>query len=205
MSKACTCAHDFSGITQSSHGRWYCSVCPFGNISQTKMIAHSVTSSHQSSLSHFKTREATQLKAGRTLLDRFDSVSRIERRASKLFKTWEDRVIAHLFRYMAGDVKASNENHHLLEAERLLEKYELMERFALLELAVWKATCTRHAGEVKVDPKDVKTVEDAIRFVDAIRVAEKQGSGWKDYRTEMRHSNAIEIIMSLVIPFVGKH
>jgi hypothetical protein len=69
----------------------------------------------------------------------------------------------------------------------------------LLELAVWKVTCTRHAGEVEVDPNNVKTVEDMMRF------AEKQRSAWKDYNNEMRHSNAIEIIMSHVIPFVGKH
>jgi hypothetical protein len=105
---------------------------------------------------------------------------------------------------MAGDIDGSTDTYeHLRKATRLLEKYEHMERFALLELAVWKATCTRRAGEVKVDPSNLKTVEDAIRFAE--KLAEKQRSAWKDYKTEMRHSNAIEIIMSLVVPFVGKH
>ncbi len=141
------------------------------------------------------------MEAGRVLLTRFTPVLRIKRRASELFETWENRVLAQLFRYIASDRDGSTK--HLLKADRLLRTYERMERFALLELAVWKATCTRRAGEVKVDPCNLNTVEDTIRF--AKKLAEKQRSAWKDYKTELRHSNAIEIIMSLVIPFVGKH
>jgi hypothetical protein len=75
--------------------------------------------------------------------------------------------------------------------------YEPMERLSLLELAVWKACCISRAGEVRVDPNDVKTVDMAIRF------AKKQKLSWKDYTAVMRQSNAIEIIIRNVIPFVG--
>jgi hypothetical protein len=191
----------FSGTSLFSDGCWYCSLLLCGCYlnSQQSFIAHIGKDGHVSKLSTFKLRERTELKAGRTFLARFDLVSNIKRRASELFETWENRVLAQLFHYMAGDIDGSTDTYqHLREAERLLERYERMERFALLELAVWKMTCTRHAGEVKVDPKNVRTVEDAMRF------AEKQRTAWKGYKTEMRYSNAIEIIMSQVIPFVGK-
>jgi hypothetical protein len=191
---------DLSGTRQLGDSRWYCSLCCCHINSQSTFSAHVKKGRHLSNLTGFKANEEIKLNAGRTFLARFDSVSRIKRRASKLFETWENRVLTQLLHYMAGDIDGSNAiQQHLLEAERLLEKYERLERLALLELAIWKATCTRHAGEVKVDPKHVKTVEDTIRF------AKRQRSAWKEYKTEMCHSNAIEIIMKQVIPFVGKH
>jgi hypothetical protein len=173
--------HDFSGTNiQLRHGRLYCYMCGFDT---------SKTGCHEKSLSRLKASETT--------------VSSIERRASKLFDTWKNRVLAQLLRHKTPGVTDHCIFPFLEEAQRLLEKYERMELLSLLELAVWKATCTQLAGEVKVDPQNVRTVEDAIRFVDAIRFAKKQRSAWRDYKTEMRHSNAIEIILSQVIPFVG--
>jgi hypothetical protein len=191
---------DFSGTEQLGDDRWHCSLCGCYINSQNNFIAHIKKSRHLSNLPAFKVREETELNAGRVFLSRFNSVSRIKRRASELFETWENHVLAQLLHYMAGAIDGSTDTYqHLGEAGRLLEKYERMERLSLLELAVWKATCRRHAGEVKVDPSNLKTVEDTIRF------AEKQRTVWKDYKTELRHSNAIEIVMSQVIPFVGKH
>jgi hypothetical protein len=191
---------DFSGTRQLSDSFWCCSLCHCNISSQSKFNAHIQKIGHLSKLTEFK----AKVETGRVFLSRFDKVSNIKRRASELCETWENRVLAQLFRYMARDIDDSTDtSHYLQEAERLLGKYERMERFCLLELAVWKATCTQRAGEVKVDPNNVKTVEDTIRF--AQKLAEKQHSVWKDYKTEMRHSNAIEIIMSLVLPFVGKH
>jgi hypothetical protein len=59
----------------------------------------------------------------------------------------------------------------------------MQQRFSLLvELAaVDRLTCTWRVGEAKVDLDKLKTAEDVIFFVDAIRSAEKQGgAGWKD-------------------------
>jgi hypothetical protein len=43
-----------------------------------------------------------------------------------------------------------------------------------------------------------KTLEDAILC------AAKHQHAWKEYTTEMRESNAIEIIITHVLPFLGK-
>jgi hypothetical protein len=74
-----------------------------------------------------------------------------------------------------------------------------MERLSLLELAVWKAACISRAGQVEPGSKtNIKTLHDAILFVANNRHT------WKKYREEMRKSNAIEVIIQHVLPFLGK-
>jgi HD-like signal output (HDOD) protein len=64
---------------------------------------------------------------------------------------------------------------------------------------VWKSACISHAGQVEVESKtSVKTLHDAILF------AANHQHTWKKYRTETRKSNAIEIIIKQVLPFLGK-
>lgn len=184
---------DFTGVTKlRESSRWHCNLCKCTIHSDSKIISHCKTGSHKAHVSGLKAED----KSRYTLLSRYNSVSEIKRRASQLFETWQNHILAELLRYLAAD-QARSSHCHLQEAGRLLEMYEPMERLSLLELAVWKACCISRAGEVRVDPNDVKTVDMAIRF------AKKQKLSWKDYTAVMRQSNAIEIIIRNVIPFVG--
>jgi hypothetical protein len=111
---------------------------------------------------------------------------------------WQLHVQGVLYRYMKLDTR-DDEELLLGQAQTLLQKYEQMERLSLLELAVWKAACISHAGQVELDSKmSMKSVHDAILC------AAKHQHTWKKYRTETRKSNAIEIIIKHVNPFLGK-
>jgi hypothetical protein len=123
------------------------------------------------------------------------TIGALEIRLTKLFSIkWQRNVKGLLFDYLQ-----TRDASILEKAEISLNNYEYMERLSLLELAVWKAACISHAGQVEVDSKtSVKT------FYDAILCAAKHQHTWKKYRTDTRKSNAIEIIIKHVIPFLGK-
>jgi hypothetical protein len=128
------------------------------------------------------------------LLKRTNIVA-LERRLTKLENTkWQLNVKGMLFDYLS-----TGDSSIMQKAEISVNMYEHMERLSLLELAVWKAACISHAGEVKLDSKtSMKTLHDAILFT------EKHQHTWKEYRTETRKSNAIEIVIKQVLPFLGK-
>lgn len=132
------------------------------------------------------------------VLTRHDKVTVKKQRTRQLHKPWQNQVHLQQFHFLNHDLgdKAGAEEH-LLEAERLLKKFEEMERLSLLELTVWKAACISRARDTTL-PKDVKTVGDALLYT------ERNRDCWKDYRTAMRSSNAVEIVIKHVHPFIRK-
>jgi hypothetical protein len=111
---------------------------------------------------------------------------------------WQLHVQGVLYRYMTLGVNTDDESL-LREAKALLQECEQREWLAWLELAVWKAACISRATRVELDSKmSMKSVEDAV-----LCVANNHHT-WKKYRTETGKSNAIEIIIKHVLPFLGK-
>jgi hypothetical protein len=125
-------------------------------------------------------------------LDRWTDIVSLESRLTELEHTkWQLNVKGLLFDYLwAGDATI------LQKSETSLSLYEHMGRLSLLELAVWKAACI---SQVEFDSKtSMKTLHDVILC------AAKHQDAWKEYRTETRKSNSIEIIIKQVLPFLDK-
>jgi hypothetical protein len=181
---------------------WKCSVCGT-SLSEAGLTKHARDTKHRDAV--------VKISAGATtyeLLDKRTEIYKFERRLDRLGCTkWQLHVQGLLFRFLVTPRPSrarvtftrTRKLDPCLPIEELLSKYEQMERLSLLELAVWKASCTIRAGEVEVDLSGVKTVEDVRSF------SEKQRNSWKDYRAEMRHSYLIDIVITGVVPFVGKH
>jgi hypothetical protein len=134
------------------------------------------------------------------MLTRGTNALDLDSRADRLQSlNWKLQVQGVLYRFMKLDLVHSSTDtiYSLLgQAETLLQKFEQMERLSLLELAVWKAACISCAGRVEV--AGMKTLDDAIMCVANNRHT------WKQYRAETRKTNAIEIIIQRVLPFLGK-
>jgi hypothetical protein len=129
-------------------------------------------------------------------LSRRTAIVAPEKRLTKLEHIkWQLHVKGLLFDYLS-----TGDSSILQRVELLLNMYEHMERLSLLELAVWKAACMSHTAEVKPDDSQsiMTTLHDAILFT------AKHQYTWKNYRTETRKSNAHEIIIKQVLPFLGK-
>jgi hypothetical protein len=138
---------------------------------------------------------------GKTVLRRNTSALDLERRADRLqYLKWQLHVKGVLYDYMKLDINCliADEAPLLVQATTLLQKYEHMERLSLLELAVWKAACISRATRVELDSMaSMKSVEDAVLFV------ANNHRTWKEHRTETRKTNAIEIVIKRVLPFLG--
>jgi hypothetical protein len=173
------------GQHHSGEGWRGCNVC---NIKFPKMelTRHVTAPNHKKKVS-----ECARPCVSLTLARRTRIVA-LESRLTELEHTkWQFHVKALLFDYLwEGDVTIFN------KAENLLKLYEHMGRLSLLELAVWKAASI---SQVEIDSKtSMKTLHDVI-----LCAAEYQHT-WKKRRTETRKSNAIEIIVKHVLPFLGK-
>ena len=103
---------------------------------------------------------------------------------------WRDAVQASLFRYLSLQDEGNDDNS-LQPAYRILNKYEHWERIALLELAVWKAICL-----VKMPAEACTDYYAAKKWLD---------SGWKTLKSAQRQSNAVDIVLSRVVPFLDRH
>ena len=100
---------------------------------------------------------------------------------------WRDAVQACLFRYLSLQGEADTNN--LQQAHVILNKYEHWEGIALLELAVWKAICL-----VEMPPEACGDYYAAKAWLD---------SGWKILKPAQRQSNAVDIVLSRVVPFLA--
>jgi hypothetical protein len=184
---------------------WYCILCGLVIESEQDRKEHAQNVRHQTKVldkCEGLGRKYTTCdigNSGKAILFRNTSALDLDSRADRLPSlNWKLEIQGVLYRYVKLDTTCmANEGMSLLiQAETLLQKYEQMERLSLLELAVWKAACT---SCVEFDSKtNMKTLHDAILFVANNRHT------WKKYRTEMRKSNAIEIVIQHVIPFLGK-
>lgn len=111
---------------------------------------------------------------------------------------WKLQVQGVIYQYMVETTTSSisTEPSLIVQAKTLLEKYEQMERLSLLELPVGKAACI---SRVEIDPEThIKTLHDAILCV------ANSHHIWKNYRAETRKTNAAEIIIQHVLPFLGE-
>jgi hypothetical protein len=70
--------------------------------------------------------------------------------------------------------------------EALVDKFEKMEQLSLLELAIWKAACIME-----------KTEE--LTYYEML---EWKSRGWKESKSKMRRSNAIDVIIQNTMPFL---
>jgi len=77
----------------------------------------------------------------------------------------------------------------------LLLHYEMKERLSLLELAALKAACIHRQDELQKE----RGVRPLSNWLEARYYVEH---GWKEYRTEMRHSSRVSIIDERVVPFL---
>jgi hypothetical protein len=169
---------------------WQCTLCD-RSLREIDLTKHIFEAIHQKHVSHIAMGEICVSSS----LNRRTTIVPLESRLTKLEDTkWQFHVKALLYDFLStGDYRIP------YKAENLLRLYEHMGRLSLLELAVWKAASISHAGQVEVDSKmSMKTVHDAILC------AAKHQHTWKKYRPETRKSNAIEIIMKHVLPFLGK-
>jgi hypothetical protein len=184
---------------------WQCILCTPGKgiKSEQERENHASTPNHRANV--VKTLELLGKKYAhrdcRIILRRNSNVVDLESSVDQLQSlNWKLQVQGVLYRYMKLDTcSASDEASLLGDVKALIQKYEQMERLSLLELAVWKAACISRAGQEEVDSKtSIKTLHDAILWV------ANNHHTWKKYRKEMRKSNAIEIVIQHVLPFLGK-
>jgi len=117
-------------------------------------------------------------------------------RARQLWGPWQNHILAELDFYMDSSLIYSV---HLDKEHSLLLNYEPLERCSLLELAVWKACCISRARDEVVGPSHFKIVGDVLRFDD------KQRDSWKDFRKEMRSTNAIWIALRMCFHSLATH
>jgi hypothetical protein len=197
------CGIEELGVCRSGK-TWQCVLCGVVIKSEENRRQHAKAGNHQDNVVKSFEKSSKQYVAnlGMRTLRRHTNALDIESGVDRLQSpNWQLHVQGVLYRYMklADDMFSSEEASLLTQAKTLLQKYEQMERLSLLELAVWKAASISHAGQVELDSKmNMKTVHDAILC------AAKHQHTWKKYRTETRKSNAIEIIMKHVLPFLGK-
>ena len=180
---------------------WQCILCNLAIKSEQERTNHAFDTIHRENLA-----EVVKLLGkkyghnGDIIIHLGTSALALDSRAERLQSiNWKLQVQEVLFRYMKLDSTcnpAGAEYSLLFQAKTLLQKFEQMERLSLLELALWKATCILCAGRVEV--AGMKTLDDAIMCVANNRYT------WKKYRVEMRKSDAIEIIIQHVLPFLGK-
>jgi len=77
----------------------------------------------------------------------------------------------------------------------LLLRYEMKERISLLWLAAWRVACIHRLNEVQR--------EGGIRALSSwLEVKTFVEHDWKRYRSEMRNSNRVNIIVERVVPFL---
>jgi hypothetical protein len=112
----------------------------------------------------------------------------LELRVTKLPDAkWKRDVKGLFFDYLSTGDKSTL----LLEAEKSLNAYAYLWPLSSLELAIWKAACILHGSDtIMLSSAKLTTLEDSILFAGTHR-----SPSWKEYWTEMRKSNAIEIIM----------
>ncbi len=71
----------------------------------------------------------------------------------------------------------------------------MKERISLLELAAWKAACIHRLDEMKRE-------SGVLVFSNWLAAKSFIDRDWKEYRSEMRHSNRVSIIVERVVPFL---
>jgi hypothetical protein len=168
---------------------WHCTLCNRSLVSERDRTLHVNAEFHKGHVLDF----ARTMNYASSALARRTKTEALECRLTELKHTkWQFHVKALLFDYLSS----TGDYNILQKVETSLSMYEHMERLSLLELAVWKAACL---SQVEIDSKtSMKTFHDAILCV------AKHQHNWKKYRTETRKSNAIEIIVKHVLPFLDK-
>jgi len=84
---------------------------------------------------------------------------------------------------------------HCTFPEALLLRYEMKERISLLEIAAWKAACIYRQDEIQRE-RDIRAHWNWLAAKSYVE------NDWKEYRTEMRHSNRVNIIVERVVSFL---
>lgn len=159
-----------------------CRLCGISNLATDQLQQHVREPSHIERSKQFR----NVIEAERAFLNRRKEVSTRKPRISKLgARAWRDSVNSALLTYLMDNDRAS-----YVLAEKLIVKYEYMEPVSLLELAVWKSVC-----QIAHPPDNAN---------DAIFWQRWLNAGWKAKKNEMRPSNAIFIVMTNVLPFLGR-
>jgi hypothetical protein len=178
----CECDNDGS----NEGGKWCCTLCSNHGLTD-KAVEH-----HLSEPEHRRRMQMAER-------ERHDAMNIIYRwneiRENHMFKRLKredymslpDNVSAEAFRHMIS-TKWLNRHQHRARAAELLSKYENMQRLSLLYLAVWKEECLAQM------PAIVHTIASARQWM---------ATGWKGRKAEQRNSSAMNIIASLVQPFLG--
>lgn len=197
-SSYCFGIHPSHGLHVVSGYGWKCTLCDT-NLREVDVTAHVMKHyGHRNSILKL----AMEQSWAENAFQRRTKVVALESCLVKLeYTKWQLCVKGLLFDHLS-----TGDSSILQKAENAIDMYEHMERLSLLELAVWKEACISHAGNVELDSKtsildsktSMKTLHDALLFT-----AQHQHT-WKKYRTETRKSNAIEMIIKHVLPFLGK-
>jgi hypothetical protein len=140
---------------------------------------------------HLERWDLTSRRAA-SILRNFDN-SHLQQTLERMEKlglpAWRDAVGAALLSHITSSLQVA-EPPLLAKAMNLLIKYEHWEHLALLELAIWKAECLDRMPDIK------NNFSKAVDWM---------ARGWKMHKEELRSSNAIAIVVSLVRPFLDPH
>jgi hypothetical protein len=108
---------------------------------------------------------------------------------------WKDSVHQDLIKLLEASSSTNYSEQFLVNqmCQRVATSLQ-RERLVILSLAVWKAQCQeREVGEVPV----VRSYRDMLPLIE-----EWLSSGWKEHKSEHRGSNAANIILHRVRPFI---
>jgi hypothetical protein len=178
----CECDDDES----NEGGKWSCKLCSCHSMTDKAVEYHLSEPEHRRRMDMAKGERDDAMD----IIYRWNEIredNAFKRLKREDYVSLPDNVSAEAFRYMITRDWV-NLHRHKDRAAELLSKYENMQRLSLLYLAVWKEECLAQM------PAIVHTIASARQWMT---------TGWKEHKAEQRNSSAMNVIASLVQPFLG--
>jgi hypothetical protein len=131
------------------------------------------------------------------------SHSNSERLASRIeqlgLAAWQHAVRSILYEYVhsAGAVDPARSRCIYSLALQSLVKYERLERISLIEMAAWKHSCI-----MLLDNDDDEEQQQPHETMSYLAMKEWERHGWKKIKSTMRRSEATNVIVQCVLPFL---
>jgi hypothetical protein len=177
----CVCGDDVSHQGDT----WTCKLCKCHNMTERALKYHLSEPAHERRMAQ-AARQQDEAKEIIYLWNHINDHGELKRLKGEDSRSLPDNVLAEAFRFMKAS-KHLDRRLHIAKAAELLSKYENAERLSLLYLAVWKEECLAQMPAVH-------TIASARQWMTA---------GWKEHKAEQRSSSAMNVVASLIQPFLG--
>jgi len=177
------------GNAQTSILSYDCFLCNKCGISPSEWNQHQNDQSHKERYT-----KATQaLKEHKDVMQRRSTVKSFEARISRLsYSVWRNELQAMQLSFLMKELSFLMKELNIASSSQLflkkLQHFEHLERVSLLEQAVWRSVCQMAPNGSSKDP---------LYYMNWFT------EGWKEQKEKMRGLNAISVIITAVLPFLG--